>query len=1101
MLKLERLDDRIVPAAGQLDPFFGSGGMVTTPFGPGDDYAFSGAVDSNGRTIVAGYGWNGQNSDFALARYNPDGTLDTSFGAGGKVTTPIGSGNDQGRGVLIDGSGRIVVAGSTFNGSNMDLALARYHPDGSLDDSFDGDGKVTTPVRSGDDWLQGFVIQPDGKIVVTGASTNGSNYDFSLVRYTATGALDPSFGTGGIVTHPIGASTEEPRSIALQPDGKIVTAGAYFNGNKVLFVLVRYHPNGSFDNSFGTNGIATAAVGLTNAAANSIAIQPDGKIIAVGESWNGSNTDMAILRFDTSGALDPLFGAGGQVVSNFGSHEESYAVAVLPDGKFVVASEYWNGSSDDFAVARYKPDGTFDVGFDSDGRVVSAIGPGNDQPRGLVLQTDGKVVAVGFAFNGSDYDFALTQYLAEFHLSAGSTSVTFTEDDAPKLIDPALALTNSPNANLAGATVRIGNFLRSEDVLGYTPQTGINATFDPIAGVLTLTGSAGVAAYEAFLRSITYSNTSHRPTELSRSITVTVDDGEEQFNLASATYTVHVVARNDAPDLAANGELGPILAGNLNPPGQKASAVFKDLFRDPDPGDVLAGLALVANPADPSSEGRWQYSSDNGASWFDVSSVADDVTALAVSASTRLRFLPAAGFDGRPTPLTVRAIDSTFTGSFTAGAARQTVDASVNGGTTPIAATTANVETTIFPLGTGGNTPPTLAGVPVSANLDEGQEFAFTGTATDPDPGQQLTFSLLGAPAGASIDPDTGDFTWTPTEAQGPDTFVFKVRVTDGFTNTDETVTAVVREVNTAPTLAGVPPTATAVRGHPLTFTATATDPDLLNGQPNALTYSLVGGPPGAFIDPDTGVFTWAPEDTQRLRTYQFQVRVADDGVPAKSDTESIAVTVRPAALLEGSLVVGGTARADAITVRPSANGSRFLSILNGVTVGSFLRTDVTGRLIAHGLDGADRVTISAMVATAASLFGEDGNDTLTGGAGDDLLIGGSGRDLLAGGLGQDVSVGGEGVDRLTGGTGEDLLIAGWTTFDDAPTGFDAVLAEWTSNTPYADRVSVLTPVLTLVVQNDELRDRLTGGADTDWFVVSANDLFDRIDPEQALII
>src|SRR5262249_2628466 len=133
--------------------------------------------------------------------------------------------------------------------------------------------------------------------------------------------------------------------------------------------------------------------------------------------------------------------------------------------------------------------------------------------------------------------------------------------------------------------------------------------------------------------------------------------------------------------------------------------------------------------------------------------------------------------------------------------------------------------------GGGGNTPPTLTGVPVSVNVNEGDLVTFDADATDPDPGQTLTFSLDGAPAGASIDPATGGLAWTPTEAQGPDTFVFNVQVSDGTATTAKTVFVIVREVNATPTLAGVPSgPLTLVRGDTRAFTAAATDSDLVGG-------------------------------------------------------------------------------------------------------------------------------------------------------------------------------------------------------------------------------------------------------------------------------
>jgi len=187
---------------------------------------------------------------------------------------------------------------------------------------------------------------------------------------------------------------------------------------------------------------------------------------------------------------------------------------------------------------------------------------------------------------------------------------------------------------------------------------------------------------------------------------------------------------------------------------------------------------------------------------------------------------------------------------------------------------------------TNVNDAPTLSGVPELATINEMVAYSFTASAEDPDaPAQTLTFSLLSAPAGAHIDPDTGEFTWTPTEAQGPASYTFTVRVSDGVVNTDAGVTLSVDEVNTAPTLDAIGDRSVD-EGSELTFTATASDPD---SPVNGLTFSLVNAPAGATIDSETGAFTWTPGDSG---VYTVTVRVTDNGTPALSDEETITITV-----------------------------------------------------------------------------------------------------------------------------------------------------------------------------------------------------------------
>jgi len=167
----------------------------------------------------------------------------------------------------------------------------RYNANGSLDTSFGTGGIVTTPIGNSND-ASALGIQSDGKIVVAGGSSNGSNYDFALVRYNTNGSLDTSFGTGGIVNTPVGSSNDYARTLGIQSDGKIVAAGDSSNGSKNDFALVRYNANGSLDTSFGTGGIVTTPVG-SSGGAYALAIQSDGKIVAAGSS-NGSTYDLPL---------------------------------------------------------------------------------------------------------------------------------------------------------------------------------------------------------------------------------------------------------------------------------------------------------------------------------------------------------------------------------------------------------------------------------------------------------------------------------------------------------------------------------------------------------------------------------------------------------------------------------------------------------------------------------------------------------------------------------------------------------------------------------------------------------------------------------------
>ena len=202
---------------------------MVTPVGSGDDYGFSVAIQSDSKIVVAGPSHNGSYYDFALVRYNADGSLDTTFDVDGKAITHVGSSwyDDYAESVAIQSDGKIVVAG-TARVFMDDFAVVRFNSDGSLDTSFDPvehDGKVITDINDSSDKGYSVAIQSDGKIVVAGDSFNGSDDDFAVVRYNVDGSLDTGFDNDGKLVTPIGSSSEEAQSVAIQSDGMIVAAG------------------------------------------------------------------------------------------------------------------------------------------------------------------------------------------------------------------------------------------------------------------------------------------------------------------------------------------------------------------------------------------------------------------------------------------------------------------------------------------------------------------------------------------------------------------------------------------------------------------------------------------------------------------------------------------------------------------------------------------------------------------------------------------------------------------------------------------------------------------------------------------------------------
>ena len=396
-------------APGSLDVTF-AGGKVTTAIGSGTDAGKSVAQQYVGKVVVAGYSYNGNDSDFAVARFLANGQPDPAF-AGGHVTTDLGSDNDKGCGVAVQSDGRIVVAGYTGSGDGVDFAVVRYNPNGTLDTTFGGTGKVITDVRGSGDFGAGVALQIDGKILVAGCAYNGSNDDFAVVRYNVNGSLDTSFGFNGKLTDDFGDTGDYAYSIAVQSDGKIVLAGESLRGDNYDFAVARYSSSGTSDSSFGSGGRVFTGIGDSDDAAKGVATQSDGGIVAAGYSYSNDGADFAVVRYTATGLLDAGFSGDGKATTTIGSGPDSgNGVVVQADGKIIVAGEMWNGNNWDFALLRYRADGAVDTGFGTSGKVITAIGTGSDRGMGIALQSDGSILVAGSTVSGSNMDFAVARY-------------------------------------------------------------------------------------------------------------------------------------------------------------------------------------------------------------------------------------------------------------------------------------------------------------------------------------------------------------------------------------------------------------------------------------------------------------------------------------------------------------------------------------------------------------------------------------------------------------------------------------------------------------------------------------------------------------------
>lgn len=419
-------------AAGDLDASFGASGIIQTNFG-GDDPANDIAVQTDGKIIVVGYTQpgSGTSRDTAIARYNTDGSLDTTFDADGKLTLDIGNGiTDSASAVVIQPDGKILIAGNFININNSldEIYILRLNADGTFDTTFNGTGVSTAGIGSGGSFAAELTLQSDGKAVVVGNAA-GDGFDFAVLRFAANGALDTNFdGDGKVLTGFQSGSQEDTSAVKIQTDGKIVVAGTT-NIEFSSIALARYNTDGSLDAGFSGDGkqVWKAIGGIPGSYlsdAKDLAIQADGKIVTAGSAVIGLSYTFMLARFNTDGSPDYNFRGTNfetEVYENdacvlvdvAGWAESASELRIQPNGKIVAAGYTGEGNLLDFAAIRLNPNGTSDGSFSGDGEVSTQISTSlNDIASAVAIQADGKIVAAG-SVNESDTsrNFAVARYL------------------------------------------------------------------------------------------------------------------------------------------------------------------------------------------------------------------------------------------------------------------------------------------------------------------------------------------------------------------------------------------------------------------------------------------------------------------------------------------------------------------------------------------------------------------------------------------------------------------------------------------------------------------------------------------------------------------
>jgi uncharacterized delta-60 repeat protein len=395
-------------AAGDLDPTFGSGGKVVYSI-DGYELGDSVEVQSDGKIVLGGFD-DVASGDFALVRLDTTGALDPTFGSGGYVITDFqnGQSDDSLHGMTLQADGKIVAVGFSDRHSGEDFAVARYLPDGSLDTSFGaaGTGLVRTDF-GGADAAFSVAVQPNGRILVAGlGSAAGLGADFALARYRPNGRPDRSFGVNGKVLTDLGGG-DVVNALLVEPDGKIVAVGA----GSGEFGVARYLPDGALDTSFGPAGTGFIITSFTGGAhATDAVLQPDGKIVAFGDAGPPFSDAFALARYTPAGRLDRTFGPDGtgKVTTSFVGYDLAGGMVLQPDGALVVDGTAADAHTSSFGLARYDTNGILDPTFGPDGTgIVVTDFVGGGDASDLALQSDGKVVALG----STGLAFAVARYL------------------------------------------------------------------------------------------------------------------------------------------------------------------------------------------------------------------------------------------------------------------------------------------------------------------------------------------------------------------------------------------------------------------------------------------------------------------------------------------------------------------------------------------------------------------------------------------------------------------------------------------------------------------------------------------------------------------
>lgn len=1108
---------------GSLDVTFGDAGRAASPF-----FAVSIARQTDDKIVVAG-STTADGGDFAVARYNSNGTFDTSFDIDGKVTTDLGNTFDRANGVAIQTDGKIVVVGVSGNA----LAVARYNTNGSTDSTFDGDGILTWQVHTRDAAL-GVTIQSNGRLVLAGQSfdSGSSNFDFLALRLLSNGAPDTSFSGDGWTTTDFN-QIDSANSLALQSDGRIVLTGRTVIAGQSFFATARYNVNGSLDNTFDTDGRRTDSFPFAFTEANDVAIQSDGMIVVVGRSQNQT----AMARYTVNGALDATFGTSGKVLNQTGP---AHGISLQADGKLVVTGSSVNL----FSLTRYQTNGLLDPTFSSDGRVLTTFGPSVDEATAMVVQSDGKIIVVG----QSDQSFGIARYLPN-----GALDNTFSGDGKLKLdfgTDPFLSRATSvvlqPNGQIvvAGfARFLVDDFVFSDFAVARLNTNGsLDSTFsgdgqlttdffgveDAFAVALQPDGKivVGGRADNGFGLARYNTNGTLDPTfdfdgkktmsfgqNLGVISSLAIDSsgrilaaGSVDNTNAVAPARVMVIARYNS-----NGSLDTTFDGDGVVTGGGTPQRFaSDIALQPDGKIVVSGGTEKFTSLGFQADLAVTRYLVNGA--LDPSFGSNGTRAVSFASNSvgkQLAVLP----DGRILVAGQSASDFAVARLNADG----TMDSRFGGDgkvTTDFGGSDEAVGIAVQPNGrivAAGSTRTIINNTPDS-------DFALARYLDNPVPAS-ATIVKLNSVGGVIIQDQ-----WSRDDSLEISRSGATLVITD---KTDDSaarflVQGVAGATGNGTKQVSIPVATIQANAKPLTL-------DLLAGDDRVLLNTA--GSTGDVI-PTSGlsVVLGLGNDSlglvQNTTSNTWNITGAANGSSVLGSLGTVSFSGveelnggdgpdRFSILFAGAhqftLLNGGGGDADEVQVTRDADMilTQNLLTVDAAVDQQFRLASIEVGILTGGagnnrLDAFDFLGMVTLSGGAGNdlLYGARGNDFLFGNFGNDLLVGGTGEDFLNGGAGNDVLVGEDGADSLFGAGGSDLLVGSFVAYlgHNAPAeSRDAILNAWFGPGTYAQRVNLLSsqgvgPGNSLVLEplssvfNDFFIDTLIGGTDEDWFFGEAFD-------------